>query len=88
MYQPIKLRKSFFNAAFAFYRLVRTAPKNLQDIIPLRVQMDMAPVSAMVCEGNADTARGLVLAQRWNSFIKNNLEWFEDSLGYYSRMKS
>ncbi|MBN1352668.1 hypothetical protein JXJ21_24990 [candidate division KSB1 bacterium] len=82
-----QLRKSFFNAAFAFYQLIKTLPRAQQDIIPLRVQMDMAPVSAIVCEGNADTARGLVLAQRWNSFIRNNLEWFDDALGYYSRMK-
>lgn len=83
-----QLRQSFFNAAFAFYRLVQTMPRAHQSIIPLRVQMDMSPISAMVCEGNADTARGLVLAQRWSTFINNGLEWFEDALGYYSRVKS
>lgn len=81
------LRRSLFNAANAFYRLIKTMPDNEQEVIPLRVQMDMAPLSSMVCEGNADTARGLALGQNWGTFIQNNLEWFENSLGYYSDLK-
>lgn len=82
-----KLRKALYNAAHAFHRLIKTLHEKEQTIIPLRVQMDMAPVSAMVCEGNADTARGLALGQNWGTFIFNNLEWFEHSLGYYSHLK-
>lgn len=83
-----QLRKAAFNAGYAFHRLIKTMAADEQTIIPLRVQIDMAPVSAMLCEGNADTARGLALGQNWSTFIQNNFEWFEDSLGYYSRLKN
>jgi len=55
--------------------------------IPFRLQLDLAAISKLIGEVNADTARGLCLASPWGFFVKNASEWMEDSLRYYSWSK-
>jgi len=57
-------------------------------IVPFRIQLDLAAVSGLIGEVNADTARGLCLASSWDKFVKNTSEWFMDSLRYYSYRKT
>ena len=67
--------------------LVDLQPPELRDRVPVRVQTDLAAPSALLCEGNADTARGLSLASTWDRLVKNTREWLEDGLAYYSWIK-
>ncbi len=74
--------------AIAMKKLINTLPENLRDRVPVRVQFDLATVSGIIGEGNADSARGFCLAQEWNSFKKNTMEWYNDSVSYYNYKKS
>lgn len=83
-----RLLEILLKGAIAMKILIDTLPPDLKFIIPIRVQFDLAAVSATIGEGNADTARGFCLAQNWDTFILNTKEWYNDSLGYYCSIKS
>jgi hypothetical protein len=74
--------------AGAMKMLIETLPERLHNKIPVRVQFDLAPVSGIIGEGNADTSRGFCLAQDWQSFMNNTNEWLKDSISYYNYKKS
>ncbi len=83
-----KLNLSLRHGIEALTKLVGLLPNHKQPNLPVRIQVDLSAPSAMVCEGNADTARGFALASRWSNFVNNTEEWFLDSLSYYSWKKS
>ena len=68
--------------------LVATQEPALRRRIPVRCQLDIAPIDGKIGEGNADTARGQALGSRWPDFVANMREWFRDCLRYYSLRKS
>ncbi len=68
--------------------LVATQEPELRCRIPVRCQLDIAPIDGKIGEGNADTARGQALGTRWPDFVTNMREWFQDCLKYYSMKKS
>ena len=68
--------------------LVATQESELRCRIPVRCQLDIAPIDRKIGEGNADTARGQALGTKWSDFVGNMREWFQDCLGYYSIRKS
>jgi len=68
--------------------LVATQKPELRCRIPVRCQLDIAPIDGKIGEGNADTARGQALGTRWPDFIANIREWFQDCLSYYAICKS
>jgi len=68
--------------------LVSTQEPELRRRIPVRCQLDLAPIDGKIGEGNADTARGQALGTRWPSFVADMQEWFRDCLKYYSLCKS
>jgi hypothetical protein len=67
--------------------LVSTQESELRRRIPVRCQMDLAPIGGKIGEGNADTARGQVLGTKWPDFVANMREWFKDCLRFYSLRK-
>jgi len=67
--------------------LVSTQESKLRRRIPVRCQIDLAPIDEKMGEGNADTARGQTLGTRWPDFSANMREWFQDCLGHYSFQK-
>lgn len=79
---------TLLNGARALFELDAMVPNQERNRIPLRLQLDLATISQKIGEGNADTARGLCLASRWDRFVRNTAEWFENSLGYYSWRKT
>ena len=68
--------------------LVATQDPKLRCRIPVRCQLDIAPIDGKIGEGNADTARGQALGTRWPDFVANMREWFQGCLRYYSMRKS
>ena len=68
--------------------LVSTQEPELRRRIPVRCQMDLAPIGGKIGEGNADTARGQVLGTKWPDFVANMREWFNDCLRLYSIRRS
>jgi hypothetical protein len=80
----LELLKSGGLAASA---LVATQAPELRSRIPVRCQLDIAPIDGKIGEGNADTARGQALGTRWSDFVENMREWFQDCLKYYSIVK-
>ena len=68
--------------------LVSTQDPELLRRIPVRCQMDLAPIVGKIGEGNADTARGQALGMRWSDFIANMREWTQDCLKLYSMRRS
>lgn len=82
------LFRTLDKGALATVKLRDLAPKDLADKIPVRSQLDLAAVSEKIGEGNADTARGLCLASRWQHFVLNARDWLEDGLAYYACRKS
>jgi hypothetical protein len=68
--------------------LVATQEPELRCRIPVRCQLDIAPIDGKIGEGNADTARGQALGTRWPDFVANMREWIQDCLKYYSMRKS
>ncbi len=68
--------------------LVSTQEQSLHSRIPVRCQLDLAPISEKIGEGNADTARGQALGTRWPDFVGNMREWFQDCFKAYSLCKS
>lgn len=67
--------------------LVHSQPKRRQRLVPMRCQIDIAPISAKLGEGNADTARGQVIGTRWPTFKTNMREWFLDCIAAYGEVK-
>lgn len=82
-----KLFRTLYKGARTVYILNKRLPEGEISRVPIRLEVDLAPVSGLIGEVNADTARGLVLGTSWNKFENNTLEWFYDGLGYYSRKK-
>ena len=68
--------------------LIATQEPQLRRRIPVRCQLDIAPIDGKIGEGNADTARGQALGTRWPDFVANMRDWFQDCLKYYSMRKS
>ena len=68
--------------------LVSTQEPELRRRIPIRCQMDLAPIGGKIGEGNADTARGQVLGTKWPDFVTNMREWLNDCLRLYSLRRS
>jgi hypothetical protein len=68
--------------------LVATQKPELRRRIPVRCQLDIAPIDGKIGEGNADTARGQALGTRWPDFVENMREWFRDCLNYYAAQTS
>jgi len=68
--------------------LVSTQDPDLHCQVPVRCQMDLAPIGGKIGEGNADTARGQALGTRWPDFVANMREWFQDCLKLYSLRRS
>ncbi|MBN2406093.1 MAG: hypothetical protein JXJ19_00190 [Elusimicrobia bacterium] len=68
--------------------LIGSLPAELRDKVPVRMQFDLAPAAGLIGEGNSDSARGFCIAQRWDRFESNISEWYDDSLAYYSYIKS
>ena len=68
--------------------LVSTQEPELRRRIPVRCQMDLAPIGGKIGEGNADTARGQALGTKWPDFVANMREWFKDCLRLYSLRRS
>jgi len=68
--------------------LVATQKPDLRRRIPVRCQLDLAPIDGKIGEGNADTARGQALGTRWPSFAADMREWFQDCLKQYSSIRS
>jgi len=67
--------------------LSELVPEEERTKVPLRLQLDLAAISQRIGEGNADTARGLSIASKWDEFERNTKEWLEDSLRYYAWKK-
>ena len=82
-----KLLNVLEKGAKALRELISTQQEPLRRKCPIRVQFDLAPVSGAIGEGNADTARGFCLAQNWDDFKVNTLDWLDDSIAYYSYRK-
>lgn len=84
-------RQRFFDillkGASALKLLIETLPEDLRKTTPVRVQFDLAPVSGVIGEGNADTSRGFCLAHQFDSFEINTIEWYNDSMSYYNFRK-
>jgi len=55
---------------------------------PLRVEFDIAPISAKIMEGNADPVRGHAANSLWSELVRNTEEWLEDSLSYFAWRKT
>jgi hypothetical protein len=72
----------------AALELISTQQPDLRQRIPVRCQIDIAPIDGKIGEGNADTARGQALGTRWSSFTADMREWFQDCLRHYSLRKS
>jgi hypothetical protein len=72
----------------AALELISTQQSDLRRRIPVRCQIDIAPIDGKIGEGNADTARGQALGTRWSSFTADMREWFQDCLRHYSLRKS
>ncbi|MBD3379990.1 MAG: hypothetical protein GF408_05965 [Candidatus Omnitrophica bacterium] len=91
MLESIGGRKGLFSAlekgAEALADLAELVPRKEKGKIPLRLQLDLAAVSRKIGEGNADTARGICLASRWEVFEENARQWLDDSLAYYAWKK-
>lgn len=68
--------------------LVSTQEPQLRQHVPVRCQMDLAPIGKKIGEGNADTARGQALGTRWPDFVANMREWFQDCFKLYSLRRS
>ncbi len=68
--------------------LIATRQPDLRRHIPVRCQVDIAPIDGKIGEGNADTARGQALGTRWSGFTADMREWFQGCLRYYSLCKS
>jgi hypothetical protein len=68
--------------------LVATQQPELRRRIPVRCQLDIAPIDGKIGEGNADTARGQALGTRWPDFVENMREWFRDCFSYYATYRS
>jgi hypothetical protein len=68
--------------------LVATQEPEWRCRIPVRCQLDIAPIDGKIGEGNADTARGQALGTRWPDFVANMQDWFQDCLKCYSMQKS
>lgn len=83
-----KLFNILLKGATSMKILIDTLPRHLKCRVPVRVQFDLACVTGIIGEGNADTARGFCLAQEWNSFINNTVEWYNDSVCYYNFRKN
>ncbi|MFW6134337.1 MAG: hypothetical protein ACOC5R_02035 [Elusimicrobiota bacterium] len=83
-----RLNNILLKGCRATKKLVNKLPEELRKKVPIRVQYDLAPVSGLIGEGNADTARGFCLAQNFDQFAANIKEWFNDSLNYYGYIKS
>ncbi|MDP8217766.1 MAG: hypothetical protein P9M03_03460 [Candidatus Theseobacter exili] len=83
-----QLFRALSSGAKAMVQLLESLPEEERCRVPVRVQIDLAAPSALLCEGNADTARGLSLASNWERLIRNSNEWLEDALSYYSWKKS
>ncbi|MGM0568438.1 MAG: hypothetical protein ACQESB_04385 [Elusimicrobiota bacterium] len=85
-------KKKFFTllktGSTAFKRFIQNTPAHIANKIPSRIQFDIAPVEGYICEGNADTARGFCLAQDFGSFKTNITQWYNDSVDFYSFIKS
>lgn len=73
--------------ALASAVLVSTQDIQLRQRIPVRCQVDLAPIDGKIGEGNADTARGQALGTCWSDFSANMREWFQDCLSYYSMQR-
>jgi len=82
------LMENLLVAARGFTRLLMEEPESTRRLLPFRAELDIAPPSRMICEGNADPARGLCIAGRWSMFVDNTNEWLEDALGRYSSVRS
>ena len=78
------LRKGGLAAA----ALVSTQDPEMHCQVPVRCQMDLAPIGGKIGEGNADTARGQALGTRWSDFVGNMREWFQDCFKLYSLRRS
>ncbi len=72
----------------ALMRLLEELPPQERRRRPIRVEFDMAPISAKVMEGNADPVRGHEVNTRWAQFVRNTEEWLEDSLSYFAWRKT
>ena len=85
-------RTAFLNllekGGIAASALVSTQEPELLRRIPVRCQMDLAPIGGKIGEGNADTARGQGLGMRWSDFVANMREWIQDCLKLYSMRRS
>ncbi len=85
-------RAAFLNllekGGIASSALVSTQEPELLRRIPVRCQMDLAPIGGKIGEGNADTARGRALGMRWSDFVANMREWIQDCLNLYSMRRS
>ena len=92
MVNTIGGRKAFLNllkrGGLAASALVATQEPELRRRIPVRCQLDIAPIDGKIGEGNADTARGQALGTRWPDFVANMREWFRDCIRCYSMQKS
>jgi len=75
------------NAVHSAISVASLIPEALRKYVPLRMEFDIAPLSRIVIEGNADTSRGMAFLTPWNLFVKNTEEWFESLLKYYSYVK-
>lgn len=73
---------------FALSKLRNLSERSLRERLPLRLQLDLAALSRKIGEGNADTARGMCLASRWDTFVANTSAWFEDGIDYYTWRKA
>lgn len=83
-----RINDTLYKAVRSLLYLVDLEERSLRNRVPIRVQFDLAPISGLICEGNADTARGFCLASRWSDFVRNTQEWAHDALIYYSWLKS
>lgn len=72
------------DGARAASALVATQSAEARRRVPVRCQIDLAPIEGKMGEGNADAARGSVLGMPWNDFVENMQAWFRDCLRYYS----
>ncbi len=82
-----KLLSILYKCSNVFVKLINLLPPDEKRKVPLRIQLDIAAVSGLIGEVNADTARGLCLASSWNKFVENTTEWFIDAIKYYSWRK-
>ncbi len=72
----------------AMVKLLGELPPHERCRRPLRVEFDMAPLSAKIMEGNADPVRGHEVNSRWSQLVRNTEEWLEDSLSYFAWRKT